>query len=120
MRRVIAVGVGSLVVFALGVLATWLLLEARTRKLLPPGTPPAPPVATGAIKIGIVHQNLFEHAGADAELLLAPLRDRLGTYGWIDRAHGIIHIPIERAMELVAAGQAPPPVPTPAPTPGGP
>ena len=27
---------------------------------------------------------------------------RLNSYGWIDRAHGVIHIPIERAMELVA------------------
>jgi hypothetical protein len=26
----------------------------------------------------------------------------LTTYGWVDRAHGLVHIPIERAMELVA------------------
>jgi hypothetical protein len=30
----------------------------------------------------------------------------LGGYGWIDREHGIVRIPIERAMELVA--QEPP------------
>jgi hypothetical protein len=27
-------------------------------------------------------------------------RARLQRYGWVDRAHGLIHIPIERAMEL--------------------
>ena len=27
---------------------------------------------------------------------------RLSTYGWMDRASGAVHIPIERAMELVA------------------
>jgi hypothetical protein len=40
---------------------------------------------------------------------------RLDGYGWTDRAHGVLHVPIERAMALVArdglparAGQAPP------------
>lgn len=28
--------------------------------------------------------------------------DRLHTYGWVDRDAGVIHIPIERAIELVA------------------
>jgi hypothetical protein len=27
---------------------------------------------------------------------------RLSTYGWIDRPGGVVHIPIERAMEIVA------------------
>jgi hypothetical protein len=27
---------------------------------------------------------------------------RLRSYGWIDRQRGIIHIPIERAMDLIA------------------
>ena len=26
--------------------------------------------------------------------------ERLTTYGWVDQAHSVIHIPIERAMEL--------------------
>jgi hypothetical protein len=29
-------------------------------------------------------------------------RERLATYGWMDRSSGAVHIPIERAMELVA------------------
>ncbi len=28
--------------------------------------------------------------------------ERLHSYGWVDREAGVIHIPIERAMELVA------------------
>lgn len=35
---------------------------------------------------------------------LAELRqaneERLGSYGWVDQSHGIVHIPIERAMDL--------------------
>ncbi len=47
--------------------------------------------------------------------------DRLATYGWMDRTSGVVHIPIDRAMDLVAErGIAPlaPLVPPPAPTPG--
>jgi hypothetical protein len=29
---------------------------------------------------------------------------RLESWGWVDRAHGIAHIPLRRAMQLVAAG----------------
>ena len=28
--------------------------------------------------------------------------DRLSTYGWMDRATGAVHVPIERAMDLIA------------------
>jgi len=50
-------------------------------------------------------------------------RDRLESYGWMDRASGAVHIPIERAMELIAERgvgplpQAPMAVPAPAATP---
>ena len=29
--------------------------------------------------------------------------DRLSSYGWVDRKAGVVHIPIERAIDLVAA-----------------
>ena len=28
-------------------------------------------------------------------------RSELDTYGWVDRSHGIVHIPIDRAMDLI-------------------
>jgi hypothetical protein len=28
--------------------------------------------------------------------------ETLSTYGWVDRPSGVVHIPIERAMEIVA------------------
>ncbi|MFY9549980.1 MAG: hypothetical protein WAU32_02415 [Thermoanaerobaculia bacterium] len=48
---------------------------------------------------------------------------RLSSYGWMDRSAGVVHVPIERAMELIekrgvgplpAAPMAMPQVPTPA------
>ena len=40
-------------------------------------------------------------------------RERLESYGWMDRSTGAVHIPIERAIDLVAErGVAPlPPAP---------
>jgi hypothetical protein len=29
--------------------------------------------------------------------------ERLGSYGWVDQAHGVLHIPIDRAMALEVA-----------------
>jgi hypothetical protein len=42
----------------------------------------------------------------DPDAELATLRNaengRLSHYGWADRAHGIVHLPIDRAMQLTA------------------
>jgi hypothetical protein len=32
----------------------------------------------------------------------APQFERLGRWGWVDRERGVVHMPIEKAMELVA------------------
>jgi hypothetical protein len=32
---------------------------------------------------------------------------RLNGFGWVDRAKGIAHVPIERAMDAVASGAQP-------------
>jgi hypothetical protein len=49
--------------------------------------------------------------------------ERLSTYGWMDRASGAVHVPIERAMDLIAVRgvgplpAAPMAMPAAAPTP---
>lgn len=35
-------------------------------------------------------------------LYLAEQKHRLGAYYWVDREHGLVHIPIEEAMKRVA------------------
>lgn len=49
-------------------------------------------------------------------------RARLSSYGWMDRSTGAVHIPIDRAIELITErGVAPlPPAPVVMPRPGGP
>jgi hypothetical protein len=38
--------------------------------------------------------------GADLQRYLAAKEKALHSYGWIDRQRGVVHIPIERAMDL--------------------
>jgi hypothetical protein len=43
----------------------------------------------------------------DAEIIRAANTASLQTYGWTDRAHDVIHIPIAVATELYIAGRRP-------------
>jgi hypothetical protein len=47
-------------------------------------------------------------------------RERLTTYGWMDRGTGAVHIPIDRAIELVAERGVAPLPPAPVVVPQGP
>lgn len=106
--KIIAVGVGSLVVFFLASLVTVSYLRVRQGDH---GPLPVPTEA-GRSKIGLVEQQQFEVAvrgerDRDARL------ERLRSYGWVDRGAGVAHVPIDRAMELVAKGVRPAPGPGP-------
>lgn len=43
----------------------------------------------------------------EAELLRAAAAERLRAYGWVDRAAGIIHVPLDVAIALYLAEAAP-------------
>jgi hypothetical protein len=92
---IIAVGVGALVVFFI---ASWVTLSyLRVRE---GDRPPLPvPQELGQSK-------LFETATRGRRDLEAR-RERLGSYGWVDPKAGIVHLPIDRAMELSAQGVRP-------------
>ena len=79
------------------------LLEAReaARRTLPPlaasglrRTPPAPRLEPDAL--------------LPRRRMVAEENAALTTYGWVDRDAGIVRIPIERAMELLAERGLPP------------
>jgi hypothetical protein len=111
-RAVLLVGFGSLAIFALAGAATVSYIRhsnaVTPQAVLPP--------EVGQSKIGLVEQQLFDGNLRGARDSLAR-RAHLDGYGWIDRPAGLLHIPITRAMELVAegvrvpAGEAPPPPP---------
>jgi len=110
-RTVLLVGVGALVVFVLAGLAasTYLTHVVAER----PGPPL--PAEIGQTKIGLVEQKLFDQPLRGAADKAARLK-RLGAYGWVDQGKQVAHLPIDVAMELVAAGvRATPTVPPTAP-----
>jgi hypothetical protein len=102
--KIVAVGVASLVIFFLASLATGMYLSSRRAASPPLRVPPE----IGSSKIGMVEQQLFDRARR-GETDRAARKERLGSYGWVDRKQGVVHLPIERAMELVAGGARPPP-----------
>jgi hypothetical protein len=100
---IIVVGVASLVIFFLASFVTIGYLRVREGD-----RPPLPvPVELGQSKIGLVEQQLFELSTRGERDRQARM-ERLGSYGWVDRRAGVVHLPIERAMELSAQGVRPP------------
>jgi hypothetical protein len=98
-RAVALFGLGLLLVlgavhFGMGAMFGSLRRDAEHRDVLPSPTaeprllPPAP-------RLEVTPQR-------DLEALKRVETERLGTYGWIDRSRGVVRIPIDRAVELVA------------------
>jgi hypothetical protein len=104
--KVIAVGVVSLVIFAL---CTWwaaIILRHETAHVEEQTGAASRPLEIGKDEIGIVDQVPFivDHR---LQLWRAERTARLTGYGWVNRAKGIAHVPIESAMNAVAAGALP-------------
>lgn len=104
---VIAVGVASLVVFFFASLAAGGYLHLRQEEHPPIAVPPE----IGQSKIAMIEQQLFDVAVRGTRDRARRL-ERLRSYGWVDREAGVVHMPIERAMDLVAKGVRPPQAPT--------
>jgi hypothetical protein len=102
-RPIVAIGVAALVLFFLASWVTIGYLRVRFGGDRPPLLP-APEV--GQSKIGLVEQQQFELA-MRGERAHEAQRARLEGYGWVDRAAGIVHVPIEQAMELTIQGVRP-------------
>lgn len=102
-RPLIAAAV-VVVVFSL-LLSGWAwLIHARKDRELAPGPHPAP-VEVGRT-LSEVRQTLIleERPG---QVLFRMQRDRLESFGWVDREAGVVHIPIEAAMDQVAGQGGP-------------
>jgi len=105
-RKVIAVGVVSLVIFAV---ATWwsIVILHGERAELKGRSEGRPGTEFGKTEIGIVDQVPFSK-DKRLELWKTERAEWLAGYNWVDRAHGVVTMPIERAMDAVVAGAVPP------------
>jgi hypothetical protein len=90
-------------IFALLILsaaAMWLLLGRYDRRLAEESPPPSPLADYGPQEPP--EPRLQVDAAADIARLRATEQAQLDGYGWVDREGGTVHIPIERAMQLLA------------------
>ena len=104
--KVIGVGAVSLVIFALSTVWAAVILNRETQKVEQEHGVVYRPQRVEQEEIGIVDQVPF---AVDKRLpkWKAEHGAKLNGYGWVDRAKGIAHIPIERAMDAVAGGTMP-------------
>lgn len=104
--KVIAVGVVSVVLFAIGSVWAMKIRSATEATMNPAGSRhTALPAGFGAEEQGIVDQIPFElntWVAKDRVEAAAKLKG----YSWVDKQAGVIHLPIERAMDLVVAESA--------------
>jgi len=100
---VIGIGIGSLIVFAIATFVAYRYMNLQEKALQPLGPDPVPAIL-GQPEIGIVDQVPFD-VSRSAQVYRMGSLERLSSWGWVDRRQGLIHIPIDRAMELVVEQQ---------------
>lgn len=83
-----------------GGLAAFLVVSGVTLRLVYPGAVSGP---SDAPRGQSAKPALQINAPADLAAHRAAEQRALTGYGWVDRAHGVVHIPIDRAMRDVAA-----------------
>jgi hypothetical protein len=91
-------GVGLLVVVVVAVLASWAFFDLLAAKAARRDTPPSPFVS----KEPPPEPRLLVNEPADLKAVRREEEQVLDSYAWVDKARGIVRIPVARAMELVA------------------
>jgi hypothetical protein len=104
--KVIGVGVVSLIIFALSIWWASIILRHQKTQTEEKTGVATRPAEIGRDEIGIVDQPPFltDHRLHYWKAERAAL---LNGYGWVDRAKGIAHVPIDKAMDAVANGALP-------------
>ncbi len=102
---ILGVFIGLVVVlalFACSLVVTYLYLLRRVNELHPHPEVPYAPLALRKATLNVVNQDLFTLDTRGYQLAQFE-RERLESYGWVDRSRGVIHVPIGVAMEKALA-----------------
>jgi hypothetical protein len=97
--------VGGVALFATSlvialIVVHYLAMATFRRLALQPSKYP-PPSSLAAVREGFTGPRLLVNQDLDMERLRASEDALLNNYDWVDRNHGIVRIPISRAMELL-------------------
>jgi hypothetical protein len=99
--KIIATAVISLAIFGVGALWSISIQKAEMGSIVSEAAP-AVPTEAGKPEVGIVYQwpfNVSHYANDKA----AEKQAWLSTYGWVDKKNGVVHVPIEEAMQKYVA-----------------
>jgi hypothetical protein len=88
----------------------WLQLSLEASRIGPLlGPPPGPPAATVTECLRLQSEpplqgtpDYMNYGAAEVTAIRQAEEKLLDSYGWVDRPRGIVHIPIERAMQLLS------------------
>ena len=95
--KIVAVGVIALLVFGAATVWSARILDRTARTLSPAGPLPVGK-EIGKPEIGIVDQTPFETTRGAVKYRREALQ-RLNSYGWVDPQKGVIHVPIDKAID---------------------
>ena len=98
-RYIVYFGIGMAVAVAAAFLVSWGTLR-YLEKHQSLGSP-ASPLAKGRALPPPGLPRLQAHPAQDLEKYLAREEEILNSYGWVDRKHGTVRIPIQRAMNIL-------------------
>ncbi len=93
--------VGTLVIAVVLCLIAWGLLGSWEKEIRPDGRFPEMALGRPA-RVASMRQGLFG-VQKTGERKIEAQRRLLDHYGWVDQKRGLIHVPIERAIELELA-----------------
>ena len=94
-----AIHLGGLVATGILVVGIYWWIAGQSPKFDGPTTQ-SKPVESAAAK-------LQAHPGTDMKEFLGKNQAKLHGYGWVDKSKGIVHIPIEKAIEVTADANLP-------------
>ncbi len=102
--KVAAVGVILLGIIALaGYFIPWFLFDFMSKETDSEGPPPSPLITAQQLP---PPPRVQAHPQLDLANLRQAEDNQLKLYSWVDRDNGVVRIPIERAMELLAQRNA--------------
>ena len=106
------ISIGGVVLFAAGLVVALIVAHffaiATFRHLASQPSKYPPPSSLPTAREGFTGPRLLVNQDLDMEKLRASEDILLNNYDWVDRKNGIVRIPIDRAMELLARQGTPP------------
>jgi hypothetical protein len=99
-RSIIKMTTGLAVIIAASLAVAWVISDSLTRE--DKEAHPPPPAIAAAASTRPSDPRLQPEPKIDLETLRAEEQTKLHTYHWVDKNSGVVGIPIDRAIELVA------------------